>query len=152
MIATSKFPRSPVPENSLWIGITRGARCRCPTCGLGGLFDGFLRLRATCAVCGADNAGYPCDDLPPYLTILAVGHLVVPLLVLTDLRFQPSVWLQAAIWLPVTVLLCLLLLRVMKGAAAGLCWAVGLIRPQESESWSPCSPSGRYDEQRVPAG
>jgi uncharacterized protein (DUF983 family) len=68
------------------------------------------------------------------LTIFAVGHLVVPPLVLTDLHYQPSAWLQAAIWLPVTVLLCLLLLPIMKGAAAGICWAVGLVRHQESEA------------------
>ena len=57
-----------------------------------------------------------------------------PLLVLIDLRYQPSVWLEAAIWLPVTVLLCLLLLPTMKGAVAGLCWAVGLVRQQESKA------------------
>ena len=123
-----------MPQNSLWTGINRGARRRCPTCGRGGLFDGFLKVRATCTVCGANNAGYPCDDFPPYLTILAVGHLVIPSLALTDLRFHPSVWLQAAIWLPVTVLLCLLLLPTMKGAAAGLCWAAGLTRQPESEA------------------
>jgi uncharacterized protein (DUF983 family) len=119
-----------VSQNPLWIGISRGARCRCPTCGQGSLFAGYLKLRATCAVCGANNADYPCDDFPPYLTIFAVGHLIFPLLVLTDLRYQPSAWLQAAIWLPLAVLLCLLLLPVMKGATAGLCWAVGLVRQQ----------------------
>ncbi len=120
--------------NSLWTGISRGARRRCPTCGQGALFDGFLKVRATCATCGANNTVYPCDDLPPYLTIFAVGHLVIPLLVLTDLRYQPSDWLQAAIWLPVTVVLCLLLLPTMKGAAAGICWAVGLVRQPERQA------------------
>ena len=120
-----------MPQNSFWTGISRGARRRCPTCGQGSLFDGFLKLRGTCSVCGASNGDYPCDDFPPYLTIFAVGHLVVPLLVLIDLRYQPSVWLQAAIWLPVTALLCLLLLPTMKGAAVGLCWAVGLVRQQD---------------------
>jgi uncharacterized protein (DUF983 family) len=115
-------------QNSLWTGIIRGARRRCPSCGEGDLFDGFLKVRATCAVCGANNADYPCDDFPPYLTIFAVGHLVIPALALIEVRYQPSVWLQAAIWLPVTALLCLLLLPTMKGAAAGLCCAVGLIR------------------------
>ena len=123
-----------MPQSSLWIGISRGARRQCPTCGQGKLFDGFLKVRATCAVCGAHNADYPCDDFPPYLTIFAVGHLVIPLLVLIDLRYQPAEWLQAAIWLPVTVLLCLLLLPTMKGATAGVCWAVGLVRPPESEA------------------
>lgn len=123
-----------MPKNSLWIGLNRGARLRCPTCGQGRLFDGFLRVRPTCAVCGANNADYPCDDFPPYLTIFAVGHIVVPLLLLTDLRYQPPLWLQAAIWLPATVLLCLLLLPTMKGATVGLCWSVGLIRQEESKA------------------
>jgi uncharacterized protein (DUF983 family) len=123
-----------MPRNSLWMGISRGARCRCPACGQGALFHGFLKLRAACAVCGANNADYPCDDFPPYLTIFAVGHLVVPPLALIDLRYDASVWLQAAIWLPVTALLCLLLLPTMKGATAGFCWAVGLVRDQEGEA------------------
>jgi uncharacterized protein (DUF983 family) len=120
--------RLTMSQNVLWTGIIRGARRRCPTCGQGGLFEGFLKVRVTCAVCGANNAEYPCDDLPPYLTIFAVGHLVVPSLALIELHYHPSLWLQAAIWLPVTVSLCLLLLPTMKGAAAGLCWAVGLVR------------------------
>ena len=123
-----------MPQNALWRGISRGARRRCPTCGQGGLFDGFLKVRATCTACGANNGDYPCDDLPPYLTIFAVGHLVVPPLALIDLRYQPSMWLQAVIWLPVTVLLCLLLLPTMKGATVGLLWAVGLIRRQQGRA------------------
>jgi uncharacterized protein (DUF983 family) len=121
-------------QNSLWAGIGRGAGRRCPTCGQGRLFDGFLKVCATCAVCGANNADYQCDDFPPYLTIFAVGHLVVPLLVLIDLHYQPSLWLQTAFWLPATIILCLVLLPIMKGATAGLCWAVGLSRQQESEA------------------
>lgn len=119
-------------QNPLWTGISRGARCRCPNCGKGRMFAGYLKLHATCSACGANNADYPCDDFPPYLTIFVVGHLVVPMLVLIDLRYQPSVWLETAIWLPVTALLCLALLPVMKGATAGLCWAVGLSRQQQN--------------------
>jgi uncharacterized protein (DUF983 family) len=130
----SRREEIPMSQNSLWTGIGRGARRRCPTCGQGRLFDGYLRVGATCAVCGASNADYPCDDFPPYLTIFAVGHLVVPLLVLIDLRYQPPLGLQAAIWLPATVLLCLLLLPTMKGATIGLCWALGLIRQQETKA------------------
>ena len=121
-------------QDSLWAGLSRGARRLCPTCGGSRLFDGYLQVRPACAVCGANNADYPCDDFPPYLTIFAVGHLVVPLLVLIDLHYQPPLWLQAAIWLPATVLLCLLLLPTMKGATVGICWAVGLNRQQESKA------------------
>ncbi len=115
-------------DKAIWTGIRRGLACRCPTCGQGRLFNGFLKIRNPCEVCGADNTIYPSDDFPPYLTILVVGHLVVPLLVWSDAAYTPSLWLQAAIWLPVTTILCLLLLPVMKGATSGLCWAVGLVR------------------------
>ena len=117
---------------SILIGLGRGLTCRCPNCGRGKLFRGYLKVRSPCLVCGDDNAAYPLDDFPPYLTILVVGHLVVPLLIWTDLRYAPPVWLESAIWLPLTVILCLLLLPRMKGATAGLCWALGLSRPDQS--------------------
>jgi len=107
------------------IGLRRGLSRRCPSCGRGRLFQGFLTIASPCDVCGADNAGYPVDDFPPYLTILVVGHVVAPLLLWTELRYQPPTWLQLAIWLPLTTLLSLLVLPRMRGAVAGLCWAVG---------------------------
>jgi uncharacterized protein (DUF983 family) len=115
-------------EHSLWRGIRRGLAGHCPNCGKGRLFSGFLKIRAHCDVCGADNSIYPSDDFPPYLTILLVGHLVVPLLFWVQRDFAPGTWLQAAIFLPLTVLLCLLLLPIMKGGTVGLCWATGLVR------------------------
>jgi uncharacterized protein (DUF983 family) len=121
-------------RNPLWIGVGRGVRRLCPNCGQGSLFDGFLKVSASCPVCGANNADYPCDDFPPYLTIFAVGHLIVPLLALVSLRYELSVWLQIAIWLPVTTLLCLLLLPGMKGAVAGFCWAMGFSRQQQGRA------------------
>lgn len=110
------------------IGIGRGLACRCPNCARGRLFARFLKVQSPCGVCGNENAEYPVDDFPPYLTILLVGHLVVPSLIWSDLRFEPALWLQAAIWLPLTLILSLALLPRMKGASAGLCWAIGLTR------------------------
>jgi uncharacterized protein (DUF983 family) len=115
-------------EKSKWVGIKRGLYRRCPNCGQGRLFTRYLTLRNPCAVCGADNTIYPSDDFPPYLTILVVGHVVVPLFVWSD-RYEPSLWLQAAIWLPLTLVMCLALLPIMKGATVGLCWATDFIRP-----------------------
>jgi uncharacterized protein (DUF983 family) len=115
-------------KRPLWLGIRRGLAGRCPTCGQGHLFRGFLKIQPQCQVCGADNAIYPSDDFPPYLTILVTGHVVVPLLFWMQRAMDPSAWLQAAIFLPLTVGLCLALLPVMKGATVGLCWATGLVR------------------------
>lgn len=128
---------APVPvsaqrERSIWLGVRRGLTKRCPVCGQGRLFSSFLKVSAHCEICGADNTIYPSDDFPPYLTILAAGHVLVPLVFLVERSFAPPLWLQAVIWSPVTVLLCLLLLPVMKGATVGLCWATGLVRNDEA--------------------
>src|SRR5574337_1762585 len=118
------------PDRSIALGVRRGLARRCPACGMGRLFSGFLTVSARCEHCAADNTVYPSDDFPPYLTILVVGHVVVPLVFLVERSYAPALWLQAAIWAPVTLLLCLALLPVMKGATVGLCWATGLVRPR----------------------
>jgi uncharacterized protein (DUF983 family) len=117
-------------EKSVWTGIGRGLAVRCPNCGQGRLFRGYLSIRTPCESCGTDNTIYPSDDFPPYLTILAVAHIVVPLFVWSDRAYMPSMWLEAAIWLPVTLLLCLAILPRMKGAAVGLCWAKDMVRAE----------------------
>jgi uncharacterized protein (DUF983 family) len=116
------------PDRPIWLGIRRGLARHCPVCGQGRLFSGFLHIRSRCEVCGADNTTYPSDDFPPYLTILAVGHLVIPTLFWTERALNPSPWWEAGIFLPLTLALCLLLLPVMKGATVGLCWATGMVR------------------------
>ena len=117
-------------KKSVWTGVSRGLLGRCPTCGEGRLFHGFLKLRTPCEVCGTDNARYPSDDFPPYLTIALVGHIVLPAFMWVDYTYAPAMWIQAAIWLPATVALSLLLLPRMKGATVGLCWATDLVRDQ----------------------
>lgn len=125
---------SETSEKSIWTGIRRGLACRCPVCGQGRLFSGYLKVKPRCEVCGTDNTIYPSDDFPPYLTILVLGHLVVPLLLWVDRAYAPSVWVQAAIWLPLSAILCVVLLPFMKGATVGLCWGAGLVR-HEVPSW-----------------
>jgi uncharacterized protein (DUF983 family) len=117
-----------VGEKSIWTGILRGAMCRCPNCGEGRLYEGFLKPTAHCEVCGEDNRIYPSDDLPPYLTVFIVGHLVVGLYLWLDFSFALPDWLQLSIWLPATALLSLALLPVMKGLSIGICWATDLVR------------------------
>jgi uncharacterized protein (DUF983 family) len=115
-------------QKSISTGIGRGLRCRCPNCGEGRLFQGFLTPVSRCDVCSNDNTVYPSDDLPPYITVLVVGHVVVGFLLWADVSFSPPVWLELLIWLPVTALLSLVLMRPTKGAAIGICWATGIVR------------------------
>ena len=63
------------------------------------------------------------DDAPPYFTILIAGHIVIPLLMMTELAYAPPIWLHLLIWLPLTAILCLVLLPRVKGAIVGLQWA-----------------------------
>ncbi|HWA63086.1 MAG TPA: DUF983 domain-containing protein [Caulobacteraceae bacterium] len=108
---------------SVLLGMRRGAVMRCPNCGQGKLYRKYLKVQA-CPACGNDNARYPADDLPPYATILIVGHLVVgPLL------FFPWIWegntvLVLGTVLPALLILTLAFLPVVKGAAVGLHWAL----------------------------
>jgi uncharacterized protein (DUF983 family) len=115
-------------DRSIWTGIRRGLTGRCPNCGEARLFGRFLKVVPTCPVCGNDNAAYPSDDMPPYLTIVAVGHLVIPLFMWVDHVYAPAMWLQFATWLPLTAALSVLLLQPLKGAVIGLCWATGVLR------------------------
>jgi uncharacterized protein (DUF983 family) len=119
-------------DKSVWLGLKRGLARRCPNCGKGRLLIRYLTIRSPCEVCGNDNTVYPSDDLPPYLTVFVTGHVVVVLLVWTDNIYSPPIWLEIAIWLPVTALMCLVLLPFMKGAAVGLCWAMNIVRPESA--------------------
>jgi uncharacterized protein (DUF983 family) len=64
------------------------------------------------------------DDLPAYLVIVIVGHLVVPTALIIETDYSPPVALQLAIYLPLTLVLSLLLLQPVKGAVVGLQWAL----------------------------
>ena len=117
-------------EKSIWHGVCRGLAGRCPTCGEGRLLRSYLKVRTPCEHCGADNTVYPSDDFPPYLTILSVGHVLVPLLLLVDKLYDPSMWWEIGVCTPLAGVLCLLLLPRMKGATIGFCWATDLVREE----------------------
>jgi uncharacterized protein (DUF983 family) len=75
-------------------------------------------------VCGLDFTPHRADDLPAYLVIVIVGHIVVPTALLIETDYSPPVGLQLAIYLPLTVVLSLALLQPVKGAIVGLQWAL----------------------------
>ena len=106
--------------------LRRGLRRRCPACGEGRLFEGLLRVAPTCAHCGLATGEFRSDDAPPYFTILIVGHLVVPMVLLIERAFAPALWLQTALWIPATLALSLLILPRVKGAVIGWQWAAGI--------------------------
>lgn len=110
-------------------GLKRGLKHRCPNCGEGKLYTGYLKVAPTCANCGHDLAKYRADDGPAYFTILLVGHLVVaPLLVFPFIWQKPAWFVLLVTLIPLTTLILLLLPRI-KGAFIGGLWS---IRPAPS--------------------
>lgn len=113
-----------VEKRDVWTAMKRGFRGRCPRCGDGKLFRAFLKVDNNCPVCGLDFTPHRADDLPAYLVIVIVGHIVVPLALSIETNFSPPVWLQLATYLPLTLILSLLLLQPVKGTVVGLQWAL----------------------------
>lgn len=109
---TGEFP----PVDPIKVGL-QGC---CPRCGRGKLFDGFLKLKPRCSACGLDYAFADAGDGPAVFVMLIVGFLIIGLALWFDSVFAPPVWLHALIWLPLTVVVSLLLLRKFKGIMVAL--------------------------------
>jgi len=117
-------PDAVVPEKrNVWTAMKRGLRGRCPNCGEGKLFRAFLKVADRCTECGQDLTHHRADDLPAYLVIVIVGHVLVPVILWIETDYAPAVWLQLSIYLPFTLIASLLLLQPVKGAVVGLQWA-----------------------------
>jgi uncharacterized protein (DUF983 family) len=118
-------------QNRMLLGLRRGLQRRCPNCGEGHLFAGYLKVRPHCEACGHNNGAYRADDAPPYFTILIVGHLVVgPLLAFGFIITWPAETVLA-VTLPALFLLTLAVLPLVKGAVLGFSWAADLGAPVE---------------------
>jgi uncharacterized protein (DUF983 family) len=111
------------PKRDAWTAIKRGLNCRCPNCGEGKMFRAFLKTVETCAVCGEDLSHHRADDLPAYLVIVIVGHILVPIVLAVETNYAPPLALQFALWPLLALLMSLALLQPVKGAIVGLQWA-----------------------------
>ena len=111
-------------KRDVWASMKRGFRGRCPRCGEGKLFRAFLKVDNNCSVCGLDFTPHRADDLPAYLVIVIVGHIVVPTALMIETNYSPPVGLQLAIYLPFTLVASLALLQPVKGAVVGMQWAL----------------------------
>jgi len=112
------------PHRPLLPAMLKGSLGRCPNCGKGALFNGYLTVRHACSVCGEELHHHRADDAPPYFTILIVGHVIIALVLAVEVAFVPPMWLHVALWIPLTIASSLALLRPIKGAIVGLQWAV----------------------------
>ena len=93
---------------------------RCPGCGKGKLFTGFLGLRPRCEACGLDYSFADSGDGPAVFVILLAGFVVVFAALVVEIIYQPPFWLHALLWGPLILLVTLLPLRPMKGLLIAL--------------------------------
>lgn len=112
------------PERPLWSAMKRGLLGRCPNCGEGKLFARFVKPVRTCEHCGEEIFHHRADDLPAYLVIAIVGHIVVGAFMAVEATSTLSMWQHLAIWVPLTIVLSLVMLRPIKGAVIGMQWAL----------------------------
>jgi uncharacterized protein (DUF983 family) len=98
----------------------RGIACKCPRCGKGSIYSGFLTLRPSCEVCGLDFAFMDSGDGPAIFIIMIAGAIVVGAALIVEVKYQPPFWLHAALWLPLILATTLLPLRSMKSLLIAL--------------------------------
>ena len=107
----------------LWQAVWNGLRCRCPKCGRGRLFRAYLKVNDHCPVCGEDLFHHKADDMPPYISIVIVGHVLIGLMVEMEMSMQVAPYVYLMVMVPLALFLPLIMLPSVKGAVVGLQWA-----------------------------
>jgi uncharacterized protein (DUF983 family) len=110
-------------QRDLRSAINRGTRGHCPACGEASLFGRFLKPVGLCPGCGQNWTLHSADDMPAYLVVLIVGHLLVPFVVVVNRDFDLSMVLQMALWPAIALVLALILIQPAKGAVIAFQWA-----------------------------
>ena len=103
-----------------------GFMCKCPQCGEGKLFGKWLKVADHCESCGEEFHHHRADDFPAYVVILLLGHIMVPFALWLEDAFAPPMWVNMAVSIPLTMVLCLALLQPVKGAIVALQWRMGM--------------------------
>jgi uncharacterized protein (DUF983 family) len=100
--------------------VSAGLTGRCPACGGGRLFSGYIKIVDRCAACGADFSNEDAGDGPAVFIMFAVGMLVIPLVLVVEVAYTPPMWVHIALWFPLSALLIGALLRPFKGVMFAL--------------------------------
>ena len=98
----------------------RGLACKCPRCGRGKLYAGFLTLRPKCEACGLDYAFIDAGDGPAVFVMFIAGFIVVGMALLVEIKYAPPLWVHALLWLPLILVVTLAPLRLIKGLLIAL--------------------------------
>jgi uncharacterized protein (DUF983 family) len=100
--------------------VLAGLACRCPQCGEGALFEGFLKVKERCEACGLDLSKSDSGDGPAVFVILIVGFIVAFAMLFTEFTLHQPVWVHLVVWMPLTGILCLGLMRPFKAIMIAL--------------------------------
>jgi uncharacterized protein (DUF983 family) len=100
--------------------VAAGLGGRCPRCGKGPLFRGFIALAPRCSACGLDYAFADSGDGPAVFIALIGGFIVLGAALWTEIVYEPPLWLHMVLFLPLTIIVCLGLLRPFKGVLIAL--------------------------------
>ncbi|MDQ8727550.1 DUF983 domain-containing protein [Bradyrhizobium sp. LHD-71] len=109
---------------NIGLSVRRAVQGKCPRCGRGRLFRAFLKVDDHCSVCHLDFTSHRADDLPAYLVIVIVGHVLVPVILWVEADYAPSLTLQLGVYLPITALVSIALLQPVKGTVVALQWSL----------------------------
>lgn len=108
-----------------------GLAGRCPRCGRGSLFSGFLTVRPVCPACGLDLSAQDSGDGPAVFIIMILGFVVVGLALWVEIVFTPAIWIHILLWFPLTIGGSLALLRPFKGVMIALHYKHDLLSPED---------------------
>jgi uncharacterized protein (DUF983 family) len=112
-----------MPEDkSFWLMVKRSVASRCPNCGQGRLFSGYIKHVDECAVCHENFSEIRADDGPAWLTIIIVGHVLAPIMLLTIPNNTWPEWVLTLVWGGAIVALSLLILPKAKALFIALIW------------------------------
>ena len=92
-----------------------GLRCRCPRCGAGHLFDGFIALKPRCEACGLDYSFADPADGPAFFIMMTMAFPVTAFGIWLELTYDPPLWIHTVVTLPLLLLACVPIIRPLKG-------------------------------------
>ncbi|HAC00585.1 DUF983 domain-containing protein [Brevundimonas naejangsanensis] len=127
--SSARGPRSRA-DLLVWPAVRAGLMGRCPACGRGPLFEGFLKRRASCEACGFDLGAVETGDGAATFIMQIAGFLVGFSALAVEIAFSPPIWLHLIVWLPLTAGLALALMRPGKG----LMTALQMLRQRSDDS------------------
>jgi len=102
--------------------VSTGLSGRCPKCGEGALFKGFLSFNKNCEACGADFTIEDAGDGPAFFVMTIVLFVFIPLVIAFQFLTDAPVWVVFVVWAPILVIACLALLRPLKGIMFNTQW------------------------------